>query len=122
MSLKFVFDEHLRGPEWQAVLRHNASSEFSIDVVRVGDSPDLPLGIEDPDLLVWTEEADRILVTRDKTTVPRHLAAHLASGRECPGIFMIRPHARFARVLEMLVLAAWVSEPHDWRSRIEFVG
>jgi hypothetical protein len=42
--IRFVLDEHLRGPLWRAGQRHNARAEDPIDVVRVGDPPDLPLG------------------------------------------------------------------------------
>ena len=47
MAIRFVLDEHLRGPLWRAVQRHNARAEDPIDVVRVGDLPDLPLGSDD---------------------------------------------------------------------------
>ena len=51
MSLAFLLDEHLRGPLWTAIQRHNLSSELRLDVVRVGDAADLGLGTLDGDLL-----------------------------------------------------------------------
>ena len=36
MALQFVFDEHVRGPLWQAALRHNLRGIDPLDVVRVG--------------------------------------------------------------------------------------
>jgi hypothetical protein len=80
MPLRFVLDEHLRGPLWRAVQRHNTRAEDPIDVVRVGDPPDLPLATDDRTLLAWAEREGRILVTCDKHTVPAHLAAHIAGG------------------------------------------
>jgi hypothetical protein len=53
--LCFLLDEHLRGPLWLAILRHNSQGGLPIDVVRVGDSPDLPLGSTDLDILLWAE-------------------------------------------------------------------
>ena len=41
MPLRYVFDEHHRGPLWKAVQRHNARGGYVLDVVRVGDPPDL---------------------------------------------------------------------------------
>jgi hypothetical protein len=43
MSLRYDFDEHLRGELWEAVEFHNGQSANLIDVARVGDPPDLPL-------------------------------------------------------------------------------
>src|SRR5688500_1599972 len=53
--LRFLLDEHLRGPLWFALLRHNASGGLPINVARVGDSQELPLGIDDPSILDWAE-------------------------------------------------------------------
>ena len=57
MVLKLVLDEHLRGPLWWAIQRHNAQSADPIDVIRVGDVPELPLGANDPEILLWAEQA-----------------------------------------------------------------
>ncbi len=43
--IRFVLDEHLRGPLWAAIQRHNLSASLPIDAVRVGDPPDLSLGV-----------------------------------------------------------------------------
>ena len=49
MPLQFVLDEHLRGPLWDVIKQHSIYGIDPIDVVRVGDLRDLPLGIKDPD-------------------------------------------------------------------------
>jgi hypothetical protein len=69
MPLRFVFDENQRGLLWRAAVRHNQAGVFPLDVVRVGDPTDLPLGSNDPDVLRWSEREDRILVSYDKTTI-----------------------------------------------------
>jgi hypothetical protein len=89
VALRFLLDEHLRGPLWLAVQRHNASGKLNLDVVRVGDPPDLPLQSDDPVILLWAEREDRILLTEDKHTVPGHLADHLKGGHHSPGVLMI---------------------------------
>jgi len=77
MPLRFVLDEIQRGLLWRAVIRHNQAGVCPLDVVRVGDLPDLPLGSADPDILLWCEREDRILVSFDKATLAGHLANHL---------------------------------------------
>lgn len=51
MTLRYLLDEHLRGPLWRAIQWHNNSGVYPLDVVRVGDPPELPLGSDDPTLL-----------------------------------------------------------------------
>ena len=52
MPLGFLLDEHLRGPLWTMIQRHNLSSDLQLDIVRVGDVADLPLGTLDGELLL----------------------------------------------------------------------
>ena len=40
--------------------------------MRVGDRPDLPLQSTDPEILAWAEQAGRILLTYDESTMPGH--------------------------------------------------
>lgn len=78
MPLRFVRDEHLRGPLWRAIHRHNGVGVDPIDAVRVGDPPDLPLGSADPDILAWAEREGRVLVTQDWDTMVSHFWDHHA--------------------------------------------
>jgi hypothetical protein len=121
MALRYVFDEHLRGPLWHAIQWHNTSGVYPLDVVRVGEPADLPLGSDDPALLLWTEGAERILVTHDLDTMAAHLADHLAAGGHSPGVFMIRPHSTLPQLVAFLRDAAYASEPAEWRDRIQFI-
>jgi hypothetical protein len=90
MPLAFLLDENQRGLLWRAIQRHNRSSTYILDIGRVGDPTDLLLGTTDPEVLLWAENADRILVTFDKKTMATHLAAHLQTGRHSPGIHSVR--------------------------------
>lgn len=96
MAIRFVLDEHLRGPLWRAVQRHNARAEDPIDVVRVGDPPDLPLGSDDAAVLAWAERERRILVTCDKNTIPRRRS----SRRRHLGLKVLRSRPRKRRHLQ----------------------
>ena len=86
MSIRFLLDENLRGPLWQAILRRNLSSEMSLDVVRIGDAAEIPLGADDPAIIAWAERDSRLLVTEDTRTIPLHLRRHLAAGSHSPGL------------------------------------
>ena len=121
MPLAFVLDENLRGPLWRAVIRHNQAGSYPLDVVRVGDVVELPLGSTDGEILQWCERENRILVSFDKTTLARHLANHLQSGHHSPGVFMLRHASRLSHVVDYLALVAHASEAWEWQDRIEFI-
>lgn len=122
MSRRFVLDEHLCGPAWSAVRRHNATAEFPLDVVRVGDPNCVPLGTADADILLWAEQEERMLVTRDQSTMKSHLEQHLAAGQTSPGILMIRPYGQLSAVIEFLELADQLSDPHEWQDVVTYIG
>lgn len=122
MSLRLALDENLRGPLWTAIVRRNALGlGVPLDVVRVGDLPDLPLGMEDADLLVWCEAEDRLLVSLDYDTMPAHFAAHQARGRTSPGLLLIRPGRSIPEIVEALELVAHVGDPDDYRDRVAYL-
>ena len=94
MSLTFLLDENLPGRVVRAIQRHNLASEMPLDAVRVGDMPELPLGADDPTVLLWAESAGRILISEDKHTLPNHLEVHLGRDGIHPACFSIgRPSA-----------------------------
>lgn len=63
MSIRFLLDKHLRGPLWQAILRHNLSGQPLLDALRVGDAPEIPLGVSDSTIIAWAERENRLLVS-----------------------------------------------------------
>jgi hypothetical protein len=121
MALRYLLDENLRGDLWRALFLHNAHSADPIDVVQVGDPPDVPLSTPDPDILAWAELAGHVLVSRDRRTMIAELAAHLRAGRSSPGVFIIRRRARLAEVLALLVEAAYAGDEHQWRDQVTFI-
>src|SRR5437016_5728621 len=99
MPLSYVLDEDLRGSLWRAILWHNNAGVYPVDVVRVGDPVDLPLGSDDPSILKWAEREQRIILSYDYDTMAAHLANHLAANRHSPGIFMARPRATLPQLV-----------------------
>jgi hypothetical protein len=121
MPLRFLLDEHLRGLLWRAILRHNAAGHHPLDVLRVGDPADLPLGTLDPALLLWIEREQRILLTLDHDTMPGHLTDHLQQGHHVLGIFIIKRQSSIPDVVDYLVLAAHAGNPDDYRDQVNFI-
>jgi hypothetical protein len=121
MPLRYLLDENVSRVLSKAIERHNVRTAWwPQDVIRIGDSADLPLGIKDPVILIWAEREERIFISGDRRTLPRHLTAHIASGHRCPGIFIIR-YAPVKDILDFLVCAAYASEPSEWENQITFI-
>jgi hypothetical protein len=121
MPLDFVFDEQLRGLMWRAVQSHNKAGLHPIDVIRVGDVPDLPLGTKDPDILVWAERHGRIVVSQDESTMKTHLANHLRSGHDSPGVLLVRKGSRLKEVVFFLAAIAYASDAANWRDQATYI-
>jgi hypothetical protein len=119
--LRFLLDEHLRGPLCLAIRRHNAHGKLPIDAERVGDPPDLPLGSNDPTILLWAEKDGRILLTEDVHTMPGYLAQHLRAGRRSPGVFIISAGCSIRELVDHLELVAHAGEPTDFENAITYV-
>jgi hypothetical protein len=121
MALRFLLDEHLRGELWKAVQFHNAHAPELLDMVRVGDPPDMPLSSKDPDILAWAELSGQVLVSRDKRTMIADLVAHLQAGRSSPGLLLIRRRSRLADVLTFLISAASAGNEDQWRDQFVYI-
>lgn len=121
MLIRFLLDEHLRGPLWHAIQRHNLRGGLPIDAVRVGDPADMPLGSDDPVILLWAEREQRILVTEDRNTMAGHLARHLQAGQRSPGVFLITCGCGIAEMVTYLELVAHAGDSADYENAITYV-
>jgi hypothetical protein len=61
---------------------------------------------------------NRILVTHDFRTMPRHFADFLATGDVSPGVLLVKQRTPLASVIDDLVLIWTASSPEDWTNRI----
>lgn len=121
MPVRDLIDENLRERLALAAVRHNARGIDPIDVVQVGDLADLPLGAEDPEILIWAEREEWILVSSDLSSLPIFLSDHIKGGTHSPGVFLVKHRSSLAEVLDFLVLAAHASEAWEWRDRCQFI-
>jgi hypothetical protein len=90
----------------------------SMDVLTIGDGIAPPKGTLDPEILLWLEEHDYSLITRNRKSMPGHLQDHLTQGHHIPGIFTLRPRASLGEVLDDLLLIWEVAEPDEYQDQI----
>jgi hypothetical protein len=120
MPIRFLLDEHLRGPLWHAIQRHNLRGGLAIDAVRVGDAPELPRGSDDSAILLWAEREQRILIAEDRETMAEHQARHLRAGDRLPGVFAVILGCTIADMVTILELVAHAGEPADHAGAITY--
>lgn len=115
--IKYILDENLPRMLKNQLLFH----ERSMDVLLVGENQAPPLGALDPDILDWIEQNNRILVSRNRSTMPMHLKEHIAKGNHIPGILLIRKDVLLGKLVEDLYLIWAASKPEEYRDQIVYL-
>ena len=111
-------DEHMPPAYQSQILRQ----EPSLIVWQIGMPGVPPAGTLDPEILLWCEAHNFVLVTNNRKSMPVHLADHLAAGRHIPGILTVDVLGDFARNLDYLLLAAFASLPDEYADRIAYMS
>jgi predicted nuclease of predicted toxin-antitoxin system len=117
MSLKYLIDENVN-PLYPNQIRQ---LEPDIVIKVVGEPETPPRSTLDPEILLWCEENNFVLVTNNRTSMPVHLADHIAQNRHVPGIFILNPNLSIGENLEELILAALASEKDDYQDQIVYL-
>jgi hypothetical protein len=120
MSINYLLDENLPPLYQEQLLRYQSDlTVLMIGELGVINTP--KKGTLDPEILIWCECYNFILVTNNRTSMPVHLAEHLSQHRQVPGIFVLRPKATIRQIIEDLILIALVGERQEYQNRITYI-
>lgn len=117
MSINYLIDENL--PPFyreQLLIR-----QPDLTVWMIGDPGVPPKSTLDPEIIVWCELNNFILVTNNRCSMPIHLAEHLEKNNHIPGIFVLRPKASVREIIEDLIIIFQVGEPQDYQDCITHI-
>lgn len=116
-KIRYLLDENVNPILRSEILRR----EPSLIVWQVGmlGAPDY--GTLDPEILIWCEENDFILLTRNRKSMPGHLQDHLAQGRQASGIFVLNENASAGETIEELLLIAAASDFEEYQNLILYM-
>jgi predicted nuclease of predicted toxin-antitoxin system len=121
MPLKLLLDENLRiGSLWQAIQKQQRTDK-RLDVLRIGDSDCLSLGAPDAEIIRYSAQAERIVVSRDLRTLGLELAEWINSGQRHPGIILLRLGLSVPQIIDLLVLVSYASDAEDWGGAIRWL-
>ena len=111
MTVRFQADADLNAEIVAGVRRREPSIDF-----QTADEANLRR-LRDPEVVALAAQENRILVTHDRRTMPRHFAdfiLHYSS----PGVFIIAQTVSVQLAIEELLLMWAASESEEWRNLI----
>lgn len=114
MPVRFQADADLNQIILSAVLRREPAIEF-----RTASAAGLA-GVRDPEVLARAAGDDRILVTHDQTTMPRHFGEFVQSQRS-PGLIVVPQHLPLRQIVDDIILIWTATEAREWIDRIAFL-
>lgn len=91
----------------------------SLDIVRVQE-----VGLrtaDDPEILEWAAKDNRIVLTHDRTTMPRFAMECVRSGLQMPGLFVVRNQASLGILIDEILLIVECSSQDEWQHRVEYL-
>ncbi|MBW4532941.1 MAG: DUF5615 family PIN-like protein [Pleurocapsa minor HA4230-MV1] len=117
MKVRFLLDENLAPRFKLAILRLNPQ----IDILRVGDAGAPTSGTLDPDILIYLQRSQRILLTDNRKSMPEHLEAHWDNGSFIWGLFWLKPQATIRELAEDVVLIWETTEAEEWKNQLIWI-
>lgn len=78
-------------------------------------------GAKDPALLAWAAEQNRILVTHDLKTIPKHAYERVEMGAFMPGVIAVPDTLALGRAIAELVTNVESSGQHEWENLIIYL-
>lgn len=109
--IRFMADADLNG----SIVGGCREREPTIDFLSANDA-DLE-GVPDPDVLALAAADDRILVSHDFQTMPRHFGDFLQSRGSSPGLILVPQHMPIGEAIDELLLIWGASDAEEWRDR-----
>jgi hypothetical protein len=111
------------------MVRLLGDENFNDDIVRglLLRQPDLDLvrvrdvglgGVDDPEVLAWAAQNDRIVLTHDRATMPDYAYERLARGESMTGVFVLNDRFPVGRAIQEILEINACSEQAEWIGRV----
>ena len=111
MKIRYQADADLNEDIVSGILRRAPEIDF-----KTASEANLA-GIQDETVLTIAANENRILITHDRKTMPRHFANFIVNN-ESSGVFVISQHAPIAKVIDDLILIWHLAEPEEFVNNI----
>jgi len=116
VTVRFLADENLD----TGIIMGLRAREPAIDILDVKTAG--LRGTADPTLLEIAAQQDRVLITYDRNTMPRHFRGRLDLGKPTPGVFILpQQESAIGEIIESLLLVWAASQAEEWRNQIAYL-
>jgi len=113
--LRLLIDENFN----QRILRGLRLRVPSLDYVVVQET--VMQGLQDPPLLREAAILQRILVTHDLKTLPRHAYERVVAGEPMPGIIAVPDDLPIGQAIEQLHMVVECAEEHELENQVLYL-
>lgn len=113
--LRLLSDENFNGD----IIRGLFLRQPNIDLIRVQD-----VGLQeenDPEILTWAANNERILITHDRATMPDFAYERLVMGKPMTGLFVVNDRIIIRQAIDELLLLINCTEPTEWKGIILYL-
>src|SRR5438270_9545280 len=108
---RLLADENFNGD----VVRGLLLRQPDLDIVRMQDVG--LRGADDPDLLAWAAENNRIVLTHDRATMSDYAYDRVAAGETMAGVFILNDRFPVGRAIDEILLMVACTNQAEWRGR-----
>jgi hypothetical protein len=113
--LKFLTDEDFDNRILRGLLRRLPS----LDIVRLQDTP--LRGADDPVILTWAYQEQRVLLTHDVSTMTDYAYERLRAGQSIAGIIETPQSMPLGQAIEDLLTIAACCSPEEFENQIQYL-
>lgn len=114
-GVRFLCDENFN----RIIIRGVLLRLPDLDVIRVQE-----VGLrtaDDPAILEWATQNDRILLTHDRATMPDFAYNRITQNMGMAGVFVVQAQMPVRQAFDELVLLATCSQPDEWQNMVVFL-
>jgi hypothetical protein len=113
--LAFLADENFHN----AIVDGLRLRRRDLDLARVQDVG--LLGADDPTILTWAAQTERILLTHDAATMPRHARERVGAVLRMPGMILVPDTMPIGQAIEEILLLAQCSREGEWEGQVVYL-
>ncbi len=113
--LRLAADENFNNDILRGLIRRNAD----LDIVRIQDVG--LSGQDDPTVLEWAAQENRVLLTHDVSTITDYAYQRVREGKPMPGVFEVGRGVSIGKAVEDILLLAEYSLEDEWEGQIRYL-
>ena len=113
--LSLLSDENFNGD----IIRGLFLRQPNLDLLRVQD-----VGlqeVDDPTILAWAANNERIILTHDRATMPNFAYERLVKGESMTGLFVVNDRISIRQAIDELLLITDCTEQAEWKGIVLYL-